>query len=402
MDDFDELYDGVSNRPIYIRKNVQSFSNYESLHIEINKKVSIKSLLDLENQNDFNESESSKYGSHITRKDNIASNENEAQWRESRKSKRDSFRCAKEISPANPRTPTILRQFLGESSNSSSYSSLRNCPFSFDAPASHLLKISDLLPSFTSHSKSVNPITSCPALFAKSNVELTPNPITCNEIFTNFIDNLLENPDGRMTNSQNAIIFIFTCFEAYRTIISSFLIVFVPQNCGGYSCTILQNIMPTDDLEVTAISMNIFMALYFCAMFSIERMRETLVKQYFIADKSYPTDKDYLMKMISDMQPDERRKILSLNRVYRIFAQFLLLVFFVNAGISCTVIQKNYLNNTTTTVFVTNALFMINRIYKALKVTSSGEYNIYSAYRTDSILYNRYRSGDWFGNLAKN
>jgi len=205
-----------------------------------------------------------------------------------------------------------------------------------------------------------------------------------------------------MTNSQNAIIFIFTCFEAYRTIISSFLIVFVPQNCGGYSCTILQNIMPTDDLEVTAISMNIFMALYFCAMFSIERMRETLVKQYFIADKSYPTDKDYLMKMISDMQPGERRKILSLNRVYRIFAQFLLLVFFVNAGISCTVIQKNYLNNTTTTVFVTNALFMINRIYKALKVTSSGEYNIYSAYRTDSILYNRYRSGDWFGNLAKN
>jgi len=402
MDDFDELYDGVSNRPIYIRKNVQSFSNYESLHIEINKKVSIKSLLDLENQNDFNESESSKYGSHITRKDNIASNENEAQWRESRKSKRDSFRCAKEISPANPRTPTILRQFLGESSNSSAYSSLRNCPFSFDAPASHLLKISDLLPSATSYAKSVNPITSCPAFFAKSNAELTPNPITCNEIFTNFIDNLLENPDGRMTNSQNAIIFIFTCFEAYRTIISSFLIVFVPQNCGGYSCTILQNIMPTDDLEVTAISMNIFMALYFCAMFSIERMRETLVKQYFIADKSYPTDKDYLMKMISDMQPGERRKILSLNRVYRIFAQFLLLVFFVNAGISCTVIQKNYLNNTTTTVFVTNALFMINRIYKALKVTSSGEYNIYSAYRTDSILYNRYRSGDWFGNLAKN
>jgi len=34
--------------------------------------------------------------------------------------------------------------------------------FSFDAPASHLLKISDLLPSFTSHSKSVNPIVSDP------------------------------------------------------------------------------------------------------------------------------------------------------------------------------------------------------------------------------------------------
>jgi len=106
---------------------------------------------------------------------------------------RDSLHCALEISPANPRTPTILRQNclrqfigftdfeegskseifrrcdagasnenLGESSNSDAYSSLRNCPtscpaffaFSGDAPASHLLKISDLLPS----SKSVNPI----------------------------------------------------------------------------------------------------------------------------------------------------------------------------------------------------------------------------------------------------
>jgi len=31
--------------------------------------------------------------------------------------------------------------------------------FSFDAPASHLLKISDLLPSATSYAKSVNPIS---------------------------------------------------------------------------------------------------------------------------------------------------------------------------------------------------------------------------------------------------
>jgi hypothetical protein len=227
-------------------------------------------------------------------------------------------------------------------------------------------------------------------------IRIYSTPTTCNEIFANFVNNLFENPEGRMTNSQNAVIFLFTCFEAYRTIISSFLVVFVPQNCGGYSCTILQNIMPKDDLEIAAIFINSFMALYFCAMFSIERMRETLIKEYFIADKSYPTDKDYLVKMISEMKSGERRKILGLNRVYRIFAHSLLFVFFVNAAISFAVLNKNYLNNTTTTAFVTNALFMINRIYKALKVTSSGEYNIYSAYRTDSILYNRYRNGEWF------
>jgi len=217
---------------------------------------------------------------------------------------------------------------------------------------------------------------------------------------TKIVNNLFENPEGRMTNSQRLSIVLFGCFEAYRTIISSFLIVFVPQKCGAYSCTIIENIIPKDNLEIVAISVNTFMALYFCVLFSTERIRETTVKKYLVPDKSYPTDKDYLINMISQMESIDKRRILKLNRIYRILAQFLLFLFFVNAGISCAVIQKNYLNNTTVTVFVTNALFMINRIYKSLKITSSGEYNIYSAYRTDSILYNRYRGSDLFSSIT--
>lgn len=212
-----------------------------------------------------------------------------------------------------------------------------------------------------------------------------------------LVNNLFENPDGRMTNSQRIIIILFTAFEAYRTIISSFLTVFVPQNCGGYSCTLLQNIIPKDNLETAAISFNTFMAVYFCWLFTIERIRETVVKRYLIADKSSATDKEYLMNMLSELDPTQRQRILRLNQMYRIFAQVLLLLFFVNAGVSCVVIQKNYLNNTTATVFITNTLFMINRIHKALKITSSGEYNIYSAYRSDNLLYNRSR-----GEIAKN
>ena len=219
-------------------------------------------------------------------------------------------------------------------------------------------------------------------------------PKTFSATFTKVINNLFENPEGRMTSSQKVTIIIFTGFEAYRTIISSFLTVFVPQSCDGYSCTILQNILPKDELETAAISINTFMALYFCLLFSIERVRETTVTKYLIADKTAATNKDYLINMLSEMNANERQKIIGLNRIYRIFAQFLLLLFFVNAGISCVVIYKNYLNNTTITVFITNTLFMINRIHKALKITSSGEYNIYSAYRSDSLLYNRHR-GAW-------
>jgi len=223
---------------------------------------------------------------------------------------------------------------------------------------------------------------------------LNSYPKTFSGVLSNMINNLFENPDGRMTSSQRVTILLFSIFEAYRTIISSFLTVFVPQNCDGYSCTILQNIIPRDNVEVAAISVNTFMAFYFCTLFTIERIRENVVKEYLLADKSAPTNKEYLIKMLSDMHSNERNKILNLNRIYRAFAQGLLLLFFANAGISCFVVQKNYLNNTTITVFITNTLFMINRIHKALKITSSGEYNVYSAYRTDNLIYNRYR-GEW-------
>ena len=209
--------------------------------------------------------------------------------------------------------------------------------------------------------------------------------------FSNFINNLFENPEGRLTNLQRIAIFLYTCFETYRTIISSFLTVFVPQNCGGYSCTIVENIIPKDDLEIAAISINTFMAVYFCMLFTIESTRESIVKKYLTNDKSYATDKEYLLKMLSKMQKNERREIFKLNTIYRGFTQVLLVLFFINAGVSCVVIRKNYLNNTTSTVFITNMFFMINRIHKALKITSSGEYNIYSTYRTDNLIYNRYR-----------
>ena len=214
----------------------------------------------------------------------------------------------------------------------------------------------------------------------------------CAEVVDKFISNLFENPDGRVTTTQRAFIVLYSLFEAYRTVISSYLVVFVPQNCGGYSCTIAQNVVPVNNLEIAGISMNAIMAAYFCGLFFLEKRRERTVKQYLVADKSSPTNKEYLISMLHSMDPKSREEILNVNVLYRIYSQVLLVLFIVNVSVSAVVVNDNYLNNTTVTVFITNALFMINRIYKAMRITSSGEYNIYSAYRSDGILYNRDRT----------
>lgn len=211
---------------------------------------------------------------------------------------------------------------------------------------------------------------------------------TCNGAFNRLVNNMFENPGGHLTNSQRLFILLYTLFETYRTIISSFLIVFVPQSCNGVPCSLYENVIPKTDLETITISLNTLMAVYFCGLFLIENMREKTINRHLKIDRSAPNDKDSLILMVRQMNPESRDQIFRINNFYRIYAQGLVFISIVNMCVSSFVIYANYLNNNTATVFITNALFMINRIYRALRVTSSGEYNIYSAYRSDSLIYN--------------
>jgi hypothetical protein len=218
-----------------------------------------------------------------------------------------------------------------------------------------------------------------------------PSTLNCD------LDNLFENKSGHMTNQQRFAIMMYSLYEAYRTIISSFLVVFVPQSCSphGRPCTLYENLVPRDDLEICAIAFNSLLAAYFCLLFFMQRKREDIIKQYLVIDRSMPTDRDSLMQMIFHMEPESRKFITKINNLYRFYAQGMLFLVCVNMALSCAVVYKNYLNNNTAVVFITNALCMVSRIYRSLFITSSGEYNIYSAYRQDNLLYNRDRAADW-------
>jgi hypothetical protein len=229
------------------------------------------------------------------------------------------------------------------------------------------------------------------------------------------LNRLFENPAGRLTNAQRAFILLYSLYEVYRTVISSFLVVFVPQKCAllgdsaaasaaaapppqptdAHACTLFQNLVPQDTLEVVAITFNSVLAFYFCLLFWLERTREKQIQQHLVIDRTQPTDKECLVAMLRSMDPLARSHITKMNNLYRFCAQGMITLVCVNMCISCAVVSKNYLNNNTAIVFITNALFMVNRIYKALVITSSGEYNIYSAYRTDNLLYNRDRSSEF-------
>jgi hypothetical protein len=203
------------------------------------------------------------------------------------------------------------------------------------------------------------------------------------------LNHLMEDAESKLTITQRSLIYMKTAFEIYRTIISSLLIVFVPQKCGNHPCSIMENIMPETSLEYVTLSMNFILAFYFYAMYFIEIQRESIINEYLIYDRNMPTDKDHLQRMLSTMDGKTKKKIMDINLVYRGFGRFLILVFLVNLFLSGVVSYNKFLNNTTLITYTTNSLFMITKIFRVLRITSSGEYVIYSAYRNDNLIYNR-------------
>jgi hypothetical protein len=212
----------------------------------------------------------------------------------------------------------------------------------------------------------------------------------CSRVINRFIFNAFENEDGKVTYLQAAFIVLHSLFEVYRAVISSFLTVFVPQRCpDGNICSLYNNVVPRDQLERIAIGFNAFMAAYFCMLFLVEATRERRIQEYLAISKEAPRSKKHLIELMCNMDKDERTELLHINNSYRLTGIYMMVFFFVNSGLSWAVVYKNYLDNSTFITFTTNALFMINKLYGVLKITSSGEYNIYSAYLNDNLVYNK-------------
>lgn len=209
------------------------------------------------------------------------------------------------------------------------------------------------------------------------------------ETIETSLNNLMENADSKLTITQRCLIYTKNAFEIYRTIISSLLVVFVPQKCGENLCSLFENIIPDSSLEYVAISFNFILAIYFYFLYLIELKREYIIEKKLFYDREMPTDKRHLEKMLNSMNSSTKKKVMDINLVYRGFGRFLILVFLLNIFLSGVVVYHNFLNNTTLITYTTNSLFMVTKIFRVLRITSSGDYIIYSAYRNDNLIYNR-------------
>jgi hypothetical protein len=197
-----------------------------------------------------------------------------------------------------------------------------------------------------------------------------------------------EAEDSQDTNQKIGVT-IAVAVEIYRALIASFLILFVPQSCGDHVCSFSENAETGPDPLYNAgfvfncITMAAFVALYYA-----EVRREVKLIAYLDVNPNRPSDNESVGQVLEKIQPEHKNAILYYDSLYIKAGYLTIGCFTINSILSGLVVYKYYLDDKTTTTFITSLLFVIQKLQQVY-VTLKTEKNVfYSAYLNSKVQYN--------------
>ena len=188
---------------------------------------------------------------------------------------------------------------------------------------------------------------------------------------------------------QKTSVTITVLLELYRVLIASFLILFVPQTCGNHICTISENAQTgSDPLYNAGFSFNCITLIAFLAMYFAEIKREGKLIAYLDVNPRCKTDNDSVGQVLEKLPEHRKTVILFYDNLYQKTGYFALSCFVVNTVLSGFVVYKYYLDDKTTSTFITSVLFMITKMADVYSTVKTEKNIFYSAYLKGKIQYN--------------
>jgi len=176
--------------------------------------------------------------------------------------------------------------------------------------------------------------------------------------------------------------------ELYRVLVSSLLILFVPQECNGNVCTLNDNLATDNTTYSAGLAFNFLTLLSFICLYGIEIAREDKLIKYLEVNPENPRDNQSLAKIFDKIPPNYKKKIYNLDYYYQKISYICLLVFIINTGLSARIVYDYSLGNQTTTTFITNVLFMGGKVYDTYYLANTDKSILYSAYLRDRVQFN--------------
>ena len=182
---------------------------------------------------------------------------------------------------------------------------------------------------------------------------------------------------------------ITVLLELYRVLIASFLILFVPQTCGDHVCDISENAETGDDpLYNAGFSFNCITLIAFLMMYFAEIKREGKLIAYLDVNPKCKTDNESVGEVLERLPEERKITILFYDSLYQKTAYFALTCFITNTILSGFVVYKYYLDDKTTSTFITSVLFMITKMGDVYSTVKTEKNILYSAYLKGKMQYN--------------
>lgn len=176
--------------------------------------------------------------------------------------------------------------------------------------------------------------------------------------------------------------------ELYRVMISSFLILFVPQLCGDHVCSYDENMTLGNELYSAGLFFNFITMLSFLIMYFFEIKRENRLITYLEVNKNVPSDNDSVQKLLEGLPEDKRNSIWTLDLYYQRAGYMSIGCFVANSVLSGFVVYQYYLDTQTTTTFVTNIVVMITKLGDVYTTVNTEKNIFYSAYLKGKVQFN--------------
>jgi len=187
---------------------------------------------------------------------------------------------------------------------------------------------------------------------------------------------------------QQTNMIISVSLEFYRVMISSLLIIFVPQKCDDHVCSLMENLHSDNDIYSIGLIINYITCISFIIMYIFEMRREEKLIKMLEVNNTISTDNESVGKRLDIFPEEKRQKLFALDSHYQYASYSVMCIYALNIIFSGMVINEYSLGNQTLVIFLTNILFMVTKLSNVYIIINTEKNIFFSAYLNTKVQFN--------------
>ena len=187
---------------------------------------------------------------------------------------------------------------------------------------------------------------------------------------------------------QRAYIVFIVPFELYRVVVSSLLILFVPQRCDGELCSMSENLVSDNDTYSIGLIVNWVTLGSFVVMYFFEVLREHYMIEYLQVNEHKLYTNNAVADALTRLDGNKKSFIQLLNKLYKRSGALAIIMYILNAALSAVILFHYNLGNQTVTIYATNVLFMVLKFIDVYNNITTEDNIFISAYMRKKEQFN--------------